>query len=64
MRGVRHGGDGRSSAIKRRHGLRHCRSQVADGPAGWVGLGVIANNLMRTATFIERAAHRIAHSMK
>jgi hypothetical protein len=37
-------------------GLRHCRYHGADGPARWVGLGVIANNLMRTATFMNARA--------
>jgi len=45
------GCEGRISVIKRRHGLRRCRYRGADGTARWVGLGVIANNLMSTATF-------------
>lgn len=40
------GCEGRISVIKRRHGLRLCRYHGADGTARWVGLGVIANNLV------------------
>jgi transposase, IS5 family len=47
------GSEGRISVLKRRHGLRRCRYRGADGTARWVGLGVIANNLVSTATFIH-----------
>lgn len=47
------GCEGRISVIKRRHGLRRCRYRGADGTARCVGLGVIANNLMSTATFVN-----------
>jgi IS5 family transposase len=47
------GCEGRISVIKRRHGLRRCRYHGADGTARWVGLGVIANNLVSTATFLN-----------
>ena len=50
------GCEGRISVIKRRHGLRRCRYHGADGTARWVGLGVIANNLMSTATFLNARA--------
>ena len=50
------GCEGRISVIKRRHGLRRCRYRGADGTARWVGLGVIANNLMSTATFVNARA--------
>ncbi len=46
------GCEGRISVLKRRHGLRRCRYHGADGTDRWVGLGVIANNLMSTATFL------------
>jgi IS5 family transposase len=46
------GCEGRISVIKRRHGLRRCRYHGADGTARWVGLGVIANNLVSSATFL------------
>jgi IS5 family transposase len=42
--------------LKRRHGLRRCRYDGADGTARWVGLGVIANNLVSTATFLNALA--------
>jgi IS5 family transposase len=47
------GCEGRTSVIKRRHGLRRCRYHGADGTARWVGLGVIANNLVSTATCVN-----------
>jgi IS5 family transposase len=50
------GCEGRISVIKRRHGLRRCRYRGADGTARWVGLGVIANNLMSTATYLNTRA--------
>jgi len=52
------GCEGRISVIKRRHGLRRCRYRGADGTVRWVGLGVIANNLMSTATFAHARATR------
>jgi len=42
----RTGCEGRISALKRRHGLRRCRDRGMDGMERWVGLGVIANNLL------------------
>ena len=50
------GCEGRISVIKRRHGLRRCRYRGAAGTARWVGLGVIANNLMSTATVLNARA--------
>ena len=50
------GCEGRISVIKRRHGLRRCRYHGADGMARWVGLGVIADNLMNIATFVNARA--------
>jgi IS5 family transposase len=50
------GCEGRISVIKRRHGLRRCRYHGADGTARWVGLGVIANNLVSAATFLNTRA--------
>ena len=42
-------------------GLRRCRYHGADGTARWVGLGVIADNLVSTAIFLNAraAAQRI-----
>jgi transposase, IS5 family len=45
------GCEGRISVLKRRHGLDRCRYHGEDGMHRWVGLGVIANNLVSTATF-------------
>jgi IS5 family transposase len=42
----RTGCEGRISALKRRHGLRRCRHRGTAGIERWVGLGVIANNLL------------------
>jgi IS5 family transposase len=50
------GCEGRISVIKRRHGLRRCRYHGPEGTARWVGLGVIANNLVSTATFLNARA--------
>jgi IS5 family transposase len=50
------GSEGRISVLKRRHGLRRCRYRGADGTARWVGLGVIANNLVSTAAFLNARA--------
>ena len=45
------GCEGRISVLKRRHGLNRCRYHGEDGMHRWVGFGVIANNLVSTATF-------------
>lgn len=50
------GCEGRISVLKRRHGLRRCRYHGIDGTARWVGLGVIANNLVSTATVLNARA--------
>ena len=42
----RTGSEGRISALKRRHGLRRCRYRGQSGMQRWVGLGVIANDLL------------------
>jgi IS5 family transposase len=42
----RTGSEGRISALKRRHGLRRCRYRGASGMHRWVGLAVIANDLL------------------
>jgi IS5 family transposase len=42
----RTGCDGRISVLKRRHGLARCRYRGLDGMRRWVGLGVIADNLI------------------
>jgi IS5 family transposase len=50
------GCEGRISVLKRRHGLRRCRYHGHDGTARWVGLGVIADNLVNAATFLNARA--------
>ena len=50
------GCEGRISVLKRRHGLRRCRYHGVDGMHRWVGLGVIADNLMNIATFANARA--------
>jgi IS5 family transposase len=50
------GCEGRISVLKRRHGLRRCRYRGEDGMQRWVGLGVIANNLVSTASFSKARA--------
>jgi IS5 family transposase len=45
----RTGCEGRISVLKRRHGLARCRYRGTDGMNLWVGLGVIANNLVAIA---------------
>jgi transposase, IS5 family len=52
----RTGSEGRISVLKRRHGLRRCRYRGPDGIQRWVGLGVIADNLINVATYLERHA--------
>jgi transposase, IS5 family len=45
----RTGSEGRISALKRRHGLRRCRYRGPSGMQRWVGLGVIANDVLALA---------------
>ena len=42
----RTGCEGRISVVKRRHGLNRCCYKGDDGMKRWVGLGVIADNLI------------------
>jgi IS5 family transposase len=42
----RTGCEGRISVLKRRHGLNRCRYRGAEGMKRWVGLGVLADNLI------------------
>jgi len=46
----RTGCEGRISVAKRRHGLRRCLYRGDDGMHRWVGLGVIADNLISIGT--------------
>ena len=47
----RTGCEGRISVSKRRHGLQRCRYRGDDGMKRWVGLGVIADNLINIGRF-------------
>jgi transposase, IS5 family len=50
----RTGCEGRISVIKRRHGLGRCRYRGDAGMKRWVGLGVIADNLVNIGHAIEK----------
>jgi transposase, IS5 family len=52
----RTGCEGRISVIKRRHGLTRCRYKGANGMKRWVGLGVIADNLINIGNALTRRA--------
>lgn len=49
----RTGCEGRISVAKRRHGLNRCRYHGVDGMKRWVGLGVIADNLINLGQVIS-----------
>lgn len=51
----RTGCEGRISVLKRRHGLRRCLYRGLEGMKRWVGLGVIADNLMSIGRALARA---------
>jgi IS5 family transposase len=51
----RTGCEGRISVLKRRHGLSRCRYHGMDGIRRWVGLGVIADNLINIGTALAGA---------
>jgi IS5 family transposase len=48
----RTGSEGRISVLKRRHGLNRCRYRGLAGMERWVGLGVIADNLIQIGTHL------------
>ena len=50
----RTGCEGRISVVKRRHGLNRCRYKGAAGMQRWVGLGVIADNLITIGRALAR----------
>jgi IS5 family transposase len=55
----RTGCEGRISLLKRRHGLNRCRYKGTAGMRRWVGLGVIADNLINIANAMPMPAqHR------
>jgi IS5 family transposase len=43
----RTGCEGRISVLKRRHGLNRCRYRGFEGMQRWIGLGVIADNVIQ-----------------
>lgn len=49
----RTGCEGRISVLKRRHGLRRCLYRGAEGMKRWVGLGVLADNLINMGTVLS-----------
>jgi IS5 family transposase len=48
------GCEGRISVLKRKHGLLRCRYHGMEGMNRWVGLGVIANNLIQMGKHLAR----------
>jgi IS5 family transposase len=50
----RTGSEGRISVVKRRHGLNRCRYKGYVGMNRWVGLGVIADNVVNIARAIQK----------
>lgn len=54
----RTGCEGRISLLKRRHGLNRCRYKGLPGIQRWVGLGVIADNLINIGHALVPAAER------
>src|ERR1700726_1428028 len=50
----RTGSEGRISVVKRRHGLGRCRYKGDDGMKRWVGLGVIADNLINIGRAMQK----------
>jgi IS5 family transposase len=50
----RTGCEGRISVLKRRHGLNRCRYKGDAGMQRWVGLGVIADNLINIGRAMEQ----------
>jgi transposase, IS5 family len=54
----RTGCEGRISVVKRRHGLSRCRYRGESGMKRWVGLGVIADNLISMGNAISKQANQ------
>jgi len=55
----RTGCEGRISVLKRRHGLNRCRYRGDDGMKRWVGLGVIADNLINIGRIVAFQAAEV-----
>jgi transposase, IS5 family len=54
----RTGCEGRISVVKRRHGLNRCRYRGEVGMQRWVGLGVIADNLINIGRAQQKQSRR------
>jgi IS5 family transposase len=54
----RTGCEGRISVVKRRHGLDRCRYKGFDGMNRWVGLGIIADNVVNIGRAIEKQSRQ------
>jgi IS5 family transposase len=54
----RTGCEGRISVVKRRHGLARCRYRGEVGMQRWVGLGVIADNLVNIGRAMQKQARQ------
>jgi transposase, IS5 family len=54
----RTGAEGRISLLKRRHGLNRCRYKGPSGIKRWVGLGVIADNLINIGRALAASADK------
>lgn len=52
----RTGCEGRISVLKRRHGLRRCLYRGVEGMKRWVGLGILADNLINIGKVIATRA--------
>jgi transposase, IS5 family len=50
----RTGCEGRINVVKRRHGLNRCRYRGEVGMQRWVGLGVIADNLVNVGRALQK----------
>jgi transposase, IS5 family len=48
--------EGRVSVVKQRHGLDRCRYKGSVGMDRWVGLGVIADNVVNISRVMEKQA--------
>ena len=44
--------------VKRRHGLDRCRYKGAVGMKRWIGLGVVADNLINIGRVLEKQARQ------
>ena len=52
----RTGSEGRISVVKRRHGLDRCRYKGHVGIDRWIGLGIVADNVVNIGQALKRRA--------